>query len=121
MAGYTDSLPRLNDTVCYSKLIEIKPITFHQVDKLTDILYNYGYAGPIHVGSIPLCHNPRNAILFLDTKGKVFAYVEVCFECSNTKESSPKISLGQMCDEKMRMLKNFFKSVGIEYGILRND
>jgi len=115
-----DSLPRLNDTICYSKLTELKSITFPQIDKLTDILYNYGYGGTIHIGSIPLCYFPRNAILFLDKNGKVFEYIEICFECSKTKESSDKISLGQMCDEKMGMLKDFFKTVGIEYGIIKS-
>lgn len=114
-----DSLPRLNDTVCYSQLTELKSITFSQVDKLTDILYNYGYGGTIHIGSISLCYFPRNAILFLDKNGKVFEYIEICFECNKTKESSNKISLGQMCDEKMAMLKDFFKTVGIEYGIIK--
>ncbi len=115
-----DSLPRLNDTVCYSKLTELKSITFSQVDKLTDILYNYGFSGTIHIGSISLCYFPRNAILFLDKNGKVFEYIEICFECNKIKENSNKISLGQMCEEKMAMLKDFFKTVGIEYGIIKS-
>ncbi len=114
-----DSLPRINDTICYSKLMEIKSITFSQVDKLTDIFFNYGYRGPVHLGSLASCYNPRNAILFLDDKGKVFEYIEICFECNETKKSSEKISLGQMCDEKMGMLKDFFKTVGVEYGITK--
>ena len=114
-----DSLPRLNDTVCYSKLTEIKSITFNQVDKLTDLLYNYVYGGPVYTGSMSFCYNPRNAILFLDKNGKVFEYIEICFECNETKESSEKVSLGQMCDEKMGMLKDFFKIVGLEYGIIK--
>lgn len=111
-----DSLPRLNDTVCYSKLTEVKNLSFQQVDTLTDILYNYGFRGPTYTGSIPLCYNPRNAILFLDSAGRVFEYVEICFECKETKESSETISLGEMCDQKMDMLKNFFKTAGIKYG-----
>jgi len=114
-----DSLPRLNDTVCYSKLTEVKSITFPQIDKLTDLLYNYGYGGPIHIGSLSSCYYPKNAILFVDKNGKVFEFIEICFECSKTKESSEKISLGQMCDEKMGMLKEFFKAVGLEYGITK--
>lgn len=87
-----DSLPRLNDTVCYSKLTELKSITFSQVDKLTDILYNYGYGGAVYIGSISLCYFPRNAILFLDKNGKVFEYIEICFECSKTKCKLPRSS-----------------------------
>jgi len=114
-----DSLPRLNDTVCYSKLVEVKSLTFTQVDKLTDLFYNYGYGGPVYIGSISQCYVPRNAILFLDSTGKVFEFIEICFYCHNTKESSKKISLGQLCDQKMEMLRAFFKQVGVEYGVTK--
>ena len=112
-----DSLPRLNDTVCYSKLEEVKTITFSQADELTDILYNYGYAGQTSLGSFADCYLPRNAILFLNPQGKVFEFIEVCFECRKTEVSSKNISLGQMCDQKISMLKDLFRTVGIEYGV----
>ena len=114
-----DSLPRLNDTVCYAKLKEVKALTLSQIDKLTDIFYNYGFGGHVHIGYIR-CFRPRNAILFLDNSGRLVEYIEVCFECNNTKESSQKISLGQMCTEKMSMLRDYFKHVGITYG-LKNE
>ncbi len=113
----TDSLPRQNDTICYSRLNEIRALTITQIDKLTDILYNYEYAGPIHSMSSSNCYMPKNAILFLDKNGKVFEFIEICFECDRTKESSEEISLGDMCDQKISMVKNFFKEVGIKYGI----
>jgi len=119
-----DCLPMLNDTVCYSKLMEVRTITYQQVDKLTDILYNYGFGGPVYIGSSSMCYFPRNAILFLDANGKVYEFIEICFECRETRTSSERISLGQMCNQKMQMLKNFFKDAQIEYGItkgLRTD
>lgn len=114
-----DSLPRLNDTVAYAALTEVAALSFGEVNKLTYILFNYGYAGSIKIGTINQCYYPRNAILFLDKQGKVFEYIEICFECSRTKESSDKISLGEMCSEKMNMLKGIFKSAGITYGITK--
>ena len=119
---YKDSLPRKNDTVCYSKLYELKNLSFSQVDKLTDLLYNYGYRmrlkddGLIYVTTSPQCYNPRNAILFLDSTGKVFEFIEICFQCQKTKESSGKINLGVMCNQKLDLLKNFFVRTGIKYG-----
>jgi hypothetical protein len=117
-----DSLPRMNDTICYSKLYEIKKLTFAEVDRLTDIFYNYGIpyhrpSGKFHIGSMIQCYNPRNAILFMNKDGKAFEFIEICFECERTKESSEKISLGQMCDQKLEMIKDIFKKAGIEYGI----
>jgi len=113
------SLPMLNDTICYSKLYEIKTLTFSQVDTLTDILYNYGFRGTVYTMSMAMCYNPRNAILFLDKNGKAFEFIEICFECKRTRESSEKISLGQLCDQKLDMIKDIFKNSGIEYGITK--
>ena len=114
-----DSLPRINDTILYAKLTEAKTITYSQVDMLTDIFYNYGFRGTIYKISEAACYNPRNAILFLDNKGKVIDFIEICFECRKTSESSDKVSLGEMCDQKFEMLFKLFKKVGIEYGITK--
>lgn len=112
-----DSLPRQNDTICYSKLNEIRTLTITQIDKLTDILYNYEYTGPTHIMITSLCYVPKNAILFLDKNSKVFEFIEICFECDRIRESSEEISLGDMCDQKIDMLKSFFNEAGIKYGI----
>ncbi|MCF6405029.1 hypothetical protein L3C95_19160 [Chitinophaga filiformis] len=96
---------------------EIRTMTLAQIDTLTDILYNYGYAGDIQVISKTGCYIPRNAILFRDNNGKVIAFIEICFECRNTRLSSENISLGEHCQWKLDMLKALFKKVGIKYGI----
>ncbi len=112
----SDSLPRMNDTVVYAKLTEVKTLTFRQVDALSDIFYNYGFRGRITTIGNAACYMPRNAILFLDKNNKVVEFIEICFECDRTKESSLKISLGEMCTQKLDMLKNLFRKVGVEYG-----
>jgi hypothetical protein len=111
-----EGLPLENDTVCYSKFIEVKQLTLTQIDSSTLLLYNFGFGGPVQFGSTATCFNPRNAILFLDTTGKVFDYVEICFECNEMIASSEKIYLGQKCSEKMEMLKTFFKGIGLKHG-----
>lgn len=114
-----DSMPRILDTVLYSRLKEVKTLTLTQVDKLTDILYNHGFRGGTYTINEAACYNPRNAILFLDSKGKVIELIEVCFECRKTSESSDRITLGEMCEQKLDMLFGLFKNVGIEYGITK--
>lgn len=114
-----DSLPRILDTVLYSRLKEVKTLTYTQVDKLTDILYNYGFRGTTYSMNEAACYNPRNAILFLDSKGKIIELIEICFECRKTSESSDRITLGEMCEQKLDMLFGLFKYVGIEYGITK--
>lgn len=114
-----DSSTKINDTILYSKLTEIRTLIYPEVDRLTDIFYNYGFRGTIYTMSEAACYNPRNAILFLDSKGKVIEFIEICFECLKTSESSDKVSLGEMCDQKLSMLLDLFKKVGIEYGITK--
>jgi type VI protein secretion system component Hcp len=111
------SLPRNNDSICYSKLFEVRNLTLPEIDRLTDLFYNYVFSGQTFTISEANCYNPRNAILFLNDKGKAFEYIEICFECQKTEQSSEKISLGDMCDQKMDMLKELFKKVGVIYGI----
>ena len=96
---------------------EIRTMTLAQIDTLTDILYNYGHTGNIWTTSKSGCYIPRNAILFRDSDGKLIAFIEICFECQNTRESSDEISLGEPCEQKLDMLKALFKQVGIRYGV----
>lgn len=95
------------------------PISYLEVDKLTDIFYNYGFRGKIYTMSLAACYSPRNAILFLDNKGKIIEFIEICFECQRVSKSSDKVSLGEMYDQKLNMLFELFKEVGIEYGITK--
>lgn len=102
--------------VQYLKASEIKNLTPVQIDTLTDILYNYGFAGPVRTGRTMECYSPHHAVLFLDNTGKAVAFIEICFQCSETRESSGNISMGERCAQKFDMLKAFFKTAGIEQG-----
>ena len=112
-----DSLPRILDTILYSRLKEVKTLTLTQVNKLTDLFYNHGFRGTTYSMNEAACYNPRNAILFLDSKGKIIELIEICFECRKTSQSSDRITLGEMCEQKLDMLFGLFKNAGIEYGI----
>jgi hypothetical protein len=112
----TASLPKENDTICYSKLSEIRNLSIIEVDTLTDILYNIGFRGAILRESEMSCYEPRNAILFIDKNGRTFEYIEICFECEQTTLSSDKIILGDICNQKFGLIKKFFRKAGIMYG-----
>ncbi len=114
-------LPIENDTVCISKLNEVKTLTLLQVDSLTNIMYNIGFGGTILILEEMACYQPRNAILFIDSSGKVFEYIEICFECKQTVNSSEKIDFGELCNEKFNLVKHQFLNTGINYGTKEND
>ncbi len=96
---------------------EVVTLTMSQIDTLTDILYNHGFAGQIIGTAHRDCYSPRNAIIFRDSNGKALAFIEICFECTETRLSDERISLGEMCDQKLDMIKVLFSKVGIKYGI----
>lgn len=102
----------------YSKLTEVKTLTLKQIDALTDIIYNVGYSGPIEVAEDDNYYMPGNGILFLDTRGKIFAAIELDLdsEAHGYKLSSMNISIGDLCNQKISMLKMLFKEVGITHG-----
>jgi hypothetical protein len=121
---YKDSLPLLHDTVCFSKLFEVKTLTNFQSDSLSDLIFNYGFIsrykpkGNVYfISTVLQCYNPRNAILFLDKDRKVFEFIEICFECERTKSSSDRVSIGTECNQKLQLLKSLFKQVGIRFGL----
>jgi hypothetical protein len=117
-SGYVNKgLPRENDSVCYSKLKEVKALTLPQVDRLTDILYNYGFPVSSHVITQMMCFMPHNAIIFIDKDGKTFAYIDICFLCEVAKMSSERISIGEVCSGKFELIRAFFEHVGIDYGV----
>lgn len=112
-------IPKKNGKIDYKRLREIKTLSVTQVDKLTDILYNYGLAKGEHNILLLKCYMPRNAIIFLDEKGKTFEYIEICFECRRIEKSSNKIDTGDWCSDKIFMLAGFFKKAVIKYGVTK--
>ena len=117
-------LPMLNDTICFSKIDEIKTLTLKQIDTLTDIMYNECSRWSITESHEAGCYFPRNAILFFDKNGKVFEYIEICFECSVIETSNPKITNPDLCSYMYRHLETFFNRIGIKtsaYQLRKND
>ena len=111
-----NGLPLDFDTVCYSKLNEIITLNSAQIDTLTNILYNTGFRGNTFIVTEIKCYEPRNAILFIDSLVKTFAYIELCFGCDKYEVSSNKIYFGEVCKQKFDLLRHFFLSAGVYYG-----
>lgn len=59
---------------------------------------------------------PRNAILFYDNENNLIGFLEICFECNNYRSSNMDITIGELCKQKMQLMKEFFKDCGIKYG-----
>jgi hypothetical protein len=103
------------------KVKEIKTLTMKGIDRLTDLLFNVGYT-PVKNLDLEIadpgakCYDPRNAILFMDGKGKVTQYLEICFGCQRHFWSSSKITDIEYCDNKYELLRKYFLAQGVKYG-----
>ncbi|MGE8431268.1 hypothetical protein [Chryseobacterium joostei] len=93
---------------------ESKTLTFTEISELSDVLYNTCHKYYVSYTSQSGCFFPRNAILFYDEHDKVFAYFEICFECSGI-ESSPKDMMDsfETCEFLYPDLEKFFKNKGL--------
>jgi hypothetical protein len=109
-------LPMKNGMVDVDRLSELKTLSAADIDSLTDILYNVTYRGTISQVEGSGCYNPRNVIVFLNSSGKPFEYLELCFECSAHRSSSEKLLTGDFCDGKYEMVKELFIRAGVKQG-----
>lgn len=107
-----------NKKLDYSTLIETKVLNQQQVADLTNIIFNYEYAGMKNytVTGFAACFEPRNSILFFDENGEIFDHLDICFHCNNYESASKKLSIGTACAQKFGMLARFFIKAGIRYG-----
>ncbi|GAA4911392.1 hypothetical protein [Mucilaginibacter defluvii] len=106
-----------NGKLDHTALREEKVLTQSQIDSLTSIFYNYrtrvihNYAFLGHS-----CFNPRNALVFFDKNGKVFDYLQICFECLQDRSQSEKFGTGAYCNQKYEMLRRYFAELGFKTG-----
>jgi hypothetical protein len=111
---YIYSLPKKNDTICFSKLSQTVSLNIKQVDTLSDILYNTCFRWTIRETNTANCYLPHNAILFFDKNDKVLDYIEICFDCSQLYFSNKKIKQFEQCDFAIDNLRKYFMRLGIK-------
>ncbi len=111
------SVPIKNDTLCMDKVKGIVKLTKSQIDRLTDILFNVGLKENSYTFSVSTAVGLDGGIVFIDSKNKIFEYINICFECQEieVKTSKVKKTLGLPCIEKMKMLKSFFIESGLTF------
>ncbi len=111
--------PFNNDKIDTSKFFETLVLNKKQINELTGLLYNLDIrkVEPDIVFPGTKCFEPRNAILFLNKVGKIFARIEICFQCEDMQGTPYKVNYGGYCTEKVKMIKRYFKLAGIEFGV----
>ena len=115
-----ENMPNLRMPICLVPAKEVRTLNMQQIDKLSSLFYNYDYIRKPNIFGDIKCYEPRNGILFLDNNDKVFALIEICFDCEKMHLSNPKIKIGsEVSSLKIALIKSFFKNIGIEYGVTK--
>jgi hypothetical protein len=78
-----------------------------------DSLFQLLTANICPVSNVGICFSPRHMLVFRNAKFEAYAYIEICFECTNY-ETSGDFHLNY-CYEKSEALKNLLASFGITY------
>jgi hypothetical protein len=88
-----------------------------QLGRLTNILFNHFRKGKSSFDVLTQCFAPRNAIVFLDSSGKVIDALLICFECDNFQSLERKPIFGQdVCNQLLYKLRRYFEALGVKYG-----
>lgn len=92
-----------------------KSLNLIEIQDLSNIIFNECDKYSTGIISSSGCYFPRNAILFYDENDKLFAYVEICFQCGRF-ESYPKKLFEEdiRCESIYSMLEIFFNKLGIK-------
>ena len=112
-------LPLVQNKINYEELKEFKVFNLKELEKLFDILFNFGIdnSKTYIIENGVSCYQPRNAIVFLNEKNEVIEYIEICFSCSHTAVFK-KTQFGEFCEGKLDLVKSFFIEKGIQYGTI---
>ena len=111
-----DKLQLQTDSGRSANLYEVNTLQLPQIQSLTNVMYNIGFGGTILLVEELACYDPKNAIVFIDSTGNAFEFIEICFECQQFNSSSENIDFGEVCNEKFNLLKQEFIRAGVLYG-----
>ncbi|MEO6232763.1 MAG: hypothetical protein ABJB11_17165 [Ferruginibacter sp.] len=111
------SIPIKNDTLSLSRVKRIVTLNKSQIDKLTNILFNVGSKGNKYTFSVSTALGLDGGIVFINSKNKIFEYINICFDCREIEIMTSKVrkSVGLPCIEKMGILKLFFIESGLTF------
>ena len=129
LISYDDTTVTQNTTPVKNRKLDITQVRESlvlndlQIDSLTKILYNVGVKSTDYWFQLAdpglKCYNPRNSVIFLDGKGRVIDYIEICFECHQDRLSSKRIKNWASCESKFELLQDYFYWTGLKIGTIR--
>jgi len=81
---------------------------------LGSLIFNYSFKGKNTLIEMAKCYMPHHAIVFYDSKGQLFAVIEICFGCRKIQTCPDNFSVGDECSTKLNLYEKFFIQNGIK-------
>lgn len=121
---FSTPFPVKNGKLDQTKIREQKTLEVNQINALTNILFNIGRTPVPHLAYKVVnigasCYEPRNGIVFFDSNDRAFEYIEICFACRRSRTSSERVKVGEECEQKHDILRDFFLKQGLKFGTVR--
>ena len=107
-------IPVYGDSIAYTQMGQVKNLTLSETDTLTDLLYNNCSRWLVRLETKSPYYRPRNGILFLNEKGKAFAFIELSFDDYAVRYSNTSIQEPDFCSQMLDCLKAFFQRMGVQ-------
>jgi hypothetical protein len=104
-----------NQETVTATIIDTTALTDAQIDKLTDVLFNYDYSdNSVHFVEVGAsCYQPRHSFIFYNRNNRAFAKTDICFSCQRIEWSNKKIKSLPFCNGKWDLLRSFFRECGV--------
>lgn len=114
---YEMGIIKSDSTLRRDLILEKIKLSEEQVDSITEVFYNYNYSLKTknYIPENYACYEPRHAIVFMNSKGKVENYIKLCFNCARFDSNLPKAVWGNFCTGKYELLQQRFAAAGITY------
>ena len=107
-------IPKKNGVVDTLQLENRKTLNSMQIEKVYEAMNFKGTDCSENVYRKKECNESGYGILFYNSKGEVFEYIELCFNCMQFTVSSKNVNLGLMCYDKYSQFEKLFNENGLQ-------
>jgi hypothetical protein len=114
-------LPYAKGKIDFTRFHEIITLNNSQIDTLTNVFYNYRFLPYSYEEHLAENCLSENAILFINKRNKCFAHLELWFKGPDFERSTEEMDLGEFCNQKLDLIKEFFRNNGIKEGLDSTD
>lgn len=104
--NYNIGVPIKENKLNYNKITKYLSLSDKEISALIHILFQYKPTGGI---SNLNCYSPLHGIVFINEQNQIIEYIELCFQCQNSRDYTEKSDWKIYCSAQWELLESFFK------------